>query len=222
MKENKIGIISTLVIAFLSLIFTFLPYFPNIDGNFWLVIWGVNFSFAIFGSALISLVVFLINYLAQRNMMISSVSKHFYKLASSFLLASNKNNITEFVNLMDDFNKAITDLYNDCYDYPRLANGMFRISKKEKKLYKQLKGLTQSIFNLIFAYRCPVNYLLENTKLAQFFIDNNVLPVKEKVKDVLDNILKIQDIYLGRNFLSDNEMKNFYEKNFGEFKNEQN
>ena len=198
MKENKIGIILTLFVIIVTIFLTFLPQFPKVDSSLWIVNWIVNFSFAIFGSALVTLIVCMINYFIVRRKTIDKLSQYYYKLPHSF------RNFIEEKKLKDDaLNELVDEIHNlkDCYEECFFeTRGMFGIRKKEKLIEKCLKKLSYELLRL------------DSVSKTESSSVN-----KRDIKKVLDCISDVEDVFYKKNDLVvKQDTRSFYAYLFGD------
>ena len=172
MKENRNGFIFTAVLSFVGLIVAIVTCFISCNCANWLQ----NLGFALFGSAFISAIICLINYLTLRRKMFDEVSKCYDNLivAASILrynlpLQKEKS----IINYLKEIVK-IDDIIHDAY---WKSQNLFNISSKEK----QCKDIMYELIIKFGEYQQYLNGIF------------NVKSVEDEIKDVQVFVKKINN-----------------------------
>lgn len=137
MKENRNGIIICVAIALISFVLSII--FSMFDCT-----WFINFSFAAMGSALLSFVICLINYIVLRKKLVEELYNGLYKFnndTNAQLYATGKNKTAE--NLASVIGIASAHLLDLTYYAHNIKIGLFKQEKKKiallKKIIKELE-----------------------------------------------------------------------------------
>lgn len=207
MKENRNGFYITGIVSIVSLGLTFIP-----------CDWFRNFSFAIFGSALISSFICLINYFVMRKNMVNEVSRHLYTLANTYrLLVCNIQSQKEIV--INDFCKEMDSFYNCCERSYDSSRGMFCLLKKEKVFYNTIVEISHKMADLDFCYRnciACLNSDLKNGKNTDKSIEYFEIQVKISLKSILKDIAKIESAFYNNKILKHKiEIREKFKEEFG-------
>ena len=131
MKENRVGVCSCLVVAVLSFVLSIVFTVKELS-------WWSNFCFAIMGSALLSFVICLINYITLRKKLVEELYNGLYKFnndTNAQLYATSKNKTVE--NLASVIGIASAHLLDLTYYTHNIKIGLFKREKKKIALLKK-------------------------------------------------------------------------------------
>ena len=146
MKENRNGIIVCVTIASVSFVLSIIFSVFNCK-------WFINFSFAIMGSALLSFVICLINYITLQKKLVEELYNGLYKFnndTNAQLYATSNNKTAE--NLATVIGIASASLLDLTYYAHNIKIGLFKIEKKKIALLKKIiKELEDNMQNNIYS-----------------------------------------------------------------------
>jgi hypothetical protein len=146
MKENRAGACSCLVVAVLSLGLSIVFTVKELK-------WWSNFCFAIMGSALLSFVICLINYITLRKKLVEELYNGLYKFnndTNAQLYATSNNKTAE--NLATVIGIASANLLDLTYYDHNIKTGLFKIENKKIALLKKIiKELEDNMHNNIYS-----------------------------------------------------------------------
>ncbi|MBR2985234.1 MAG: hypothetical protein IKC58_01360 [Clostridia bacterium] len=144
MKENRIGTIICAIIAIiclaLSIVFGVLH---EVSGNY-LLEWLTNLAFALLGSAGLSLVICLINYLTIRKSLVEQLFNDLYIFNNDIntqICATRKEKSTE--NLAKIIGIASAQLVTLAYKAYSIKMGLFKIEKTRLILIDQILSIIE-------------------------------------------------------------------------------
>lgn len=167
MKENRIGIVITGIIAIITFITSII--FSILEKN-----WCSNFSFALMGSAILSFVICLINYFVIRKNMIEDLVNGIYRynnetMAQLYTLSKH----LEVENLSVVIGTACSHLNNLIFLAYNIKIGLFRLEKNKRKIVDKIINDLEG--NIQFKFNSIGRYLLrrpkKSEKLKQYFYD---------------------------------------------------
>ena len=163
MKENRIGIISTGIISIIT-------FFTSIIFSLFDKDWCMNFSFALMGSAILSFVICLVNYLIIRKRMIEDLVNGIYKynnetMAQLYTLSKK----IEIENLSLVIGIACSHLNNLIYLAYNIKIGLFKSEKKKIKIVDDI--INDLEVKIQFKFNSIGQYLLKRPKKSERFKD---------------------------------------------------
>lgn len=167
MKENRIGIVITGIIAIITFITSII--FSILEKS-----WCSNFSFALMGSAILSFVICLINYFVIRKKMIEDLVNGIYRynnetMAQLYTLSKH----LEVENLSVVIGTACSHLNNLIFLAYNIKIGLFRLEKNKRKIVDKIINDLEG--NIQFKFNSIGRYLLrrpkKSEKLKQYFYD---------------------------------------------------
>lgn len=159
MKENKIGILSCGSISIVTLILSIT--FSLIGCN-----WSMNFCFAIMGSAFLSFIICLINYMVLRKKMIEDLVNDIYKFNNdSFAQFSYANNKSELDNLSLVVGIACSHLNHLIFLAYNIKTGLFKFEKRKKEILDKI--INNLEIEIQFKFNNIGQYILKRPKKAE-------------------------------------------------------
>ena len=177
MKENRVGACSCLVVAALSLGLSIVFTIKELN-------WWSNFSFAIMGSALLSFVICLINYIILRKKLVEELYNGLYKFnndTNAQLYATSKNKTPE--NLASVIGVASAHLLDLTYYAHNIKIGLF--NKEENKIALLKKIIKELENNMHFKIYSIGQYLQLRKDCAEKNINELYAQVETLLKEKL-------------------------------------
>lgn len=208
MKENKYGILISLLFTLLSLLGAIFITNP----------WWQNFSFSILGGSLCSLIIFTFTYFILMKKRAEDIVIGVYKINTfgfSTLFSVNENkSLEEIIQVLNTIDDKTYEVYVKNHE---LLKGIFFFDKRKRLLLefeKDIEKLIMKIFEIESYIEVYTNDALNKTyrlyKILDKLIDSNKLYIKS---------LKIarkfySDIYSLEEFFEKNKIKKEYAERF--------
>lgn len=194
MKENKYGIL-------ISLLFTILSLFGAI---FFTNSWWQNFSFSILGGSLCSLIIFIFNYFIQMKRCAEDIVFGIYKINtfgfSSLFSEKENKSLEELIQVLNVIDDKSYDVYIKNHG---LLKGLFFFDKRKKKLLeieREIDNLIIKIYEIESYIEVYKKEALNNThklyKVLDGLIDSNTLYIKalKIAKGFFSNVNSLEEV----------------------------
>lgn len=194
MKENKYGIL-------ISLLFTILSLFGAI---FFTNSWWQNFSFSILGGSLCSLIIFIFNYFIQMKRCAEDIVFGIYKINtfgfSSLFSEKENKSLEELIQVLNVIDDKSYDVYIKNHE---LLKGLFFFDKRKKKLLeieREIDNLIIKIYEIESYIEVYKKEALNNThklyKVLDGLIDSNTLYIKalKIAKGFFSNVNSLEEV----------------------------
>lgn len=206
MKENKYGIL-------ISLLFTILSLFGAI---FFTNSWWQNFSFSILGGSLCSLIIFIFNYFIQMKRCAEDIVFEIYKINtfcfSSLFSEKENKSLEELIQILNVIDDKAYDVYIKIHE---LLKGLFFFDKRKKNLL-EIETRMESLLIKIYEIESYIEVYKKDAlcnprklyKVLYNLIDSN---------DLYEKVLKIaKSFFSNLNSLGKVEDKNNIKKEYAD------